>query len=180
MCQFEQDKIANQMYADSVVFSQWCENLKELNDYLNNEFDKYYEKVFYVCLWELLINSQPYIASLPERLRYSQHENLLEMIAEIKQNITEDEYFMIQYYRNCTCHIFLNKYSYFDKSWNIKEEGRKEVFYDKEGNKKLLTLCDVREIAKNILGEYGLGEMRFKREIRKRLYFIICKYRELI
>lgn len=67
------------------------------------------------------------------------------MITEIKQEITDDEYFMLQYYRNCSCHIFLTKYSLLDENNNLKNIKQKETFYDKNGNKYKLTQSDIRK-----------------------------------
>ncbi len=52
---YSDDEVNDLLFANSVIFSQWCNNLIELND-LSNITDKYHEKFFYVCLWELLVN----------------------------------------------------------------------------------------------------------------------------
>lgn len=179
--EFEQQEIDSQLLADSLIFSQWCKNLIEFNEFLSNKFDKYYEKVFYICLWEILINAQLYIESLIDiSLKESYHDSLLKMITEIKQEITDDEYFMLQYYRNCSCHIFLTKYSLLDENNNLKNIKQKETFYDKNGNKYKLTQSDIRKKVQNVIGKYGLEENLFKKNIRKRIYTIINNYKDFI
>lgn len=74
MGQFSQDEIDDLQFANSVVFSQWCRNLIELND-LSNMTDKYHERVYYICLWELLTNSRAYIESLDSK--DIQHDSIL-------------------------------------------------------------------------------------------------------
>lgn len=174
---YSDDEVNDLMFANSVIFSQWCNNLIELND-LSNITDKYHEKVFYVCLWELLVNSSSYINSL--EFRESQHENVLKMIEEIKQHVSDDEYFMLQYFRNCSCHIFLTKYSYLGKDWAIKDKDNRVAFYDKNGNVIKLNQYEIRNKIKNVIGQYGHREDYFKIEIRKRLNPIIAKYQDLI
>lgn len=174
---YSDDEVNDLLFANSVIFSQWCNNLIELND-LSNITDKYHEKFFYVCLWELLVNSSSYINSL--EFRESQHENVLKMIEEIKQHISDDEYFMLQYYRNCSCHIFLTKYSYLGKDWAIKDKDNRVTFYDKKGNVIKLNQYEIRNKIKNVIGQYGHGEGYFKIEIRKRFNPIIAKYKDLI
>lgn len=179
--EFEQQEIDSQLLADSLIFSQWCKNLIELNEFLSNKFDKYYEKVFYICLWEILINTQLYIESLIDiSLKESHHDSLLKMITEIKHEITDDEYFMLQYYRNCSCHIFLTKYSLLDENNNLKNIKQKETFYDKNGKKYKLTQSDIRKKVQNVIGKYGLEENLFKKNIRKRIYTIINNYKDFI
>lgn len=177
MGKFSQDEIDDLRFANSVVFSQWYRNLIELND-LSNMADKYHERVYYICLWELLTNSRAYIESLDSK--DIQHDSILKMIEEIKQSVSEDEYFMLQYYRNSSCHIFLTKYSYYQKDWKMRDIKQEVPFFDKEGNKINLTQYDIREKIKNVIGKYGLHEPSFRMEIRKRLYPIIDKYKDLI
>lgn len=177
MGQFTQDEIINLQYANSVVFSQWCRNLIELNE-LSNMVDKYHERVYYICLWELLINSRAYIETLDSK--EIEHDNMLKMIEDIKQSVSEDEYFMLQYYRNSACHIFLTKYSYYTKDWKVKNTEQEITFFNKKGNKINLTQYDIRKKIKKLIGKYGLCEDSFKIEIRKKLYPIINKYKDLI
>lgn len=59
------------------------------------------------------------------------------MIEEIKQSVSEDEYFMLQYYRNSSCHIFLTKYSYYQKDWKMRDIEQEVPFLIKKGIKSI-------------------------------------------
>lgn len=172
----EYGDIEGQRYCDDWMFFSWWENLIEITSILEEKglLDKYYVRAFFVHLYELIISGRNYVQyakSWNERdIRYTQFEELCKNIFE---EITEAEFFMIHYYRNSACHIHLTKYSWLDKNKELKS--KKELFYKLDGAKYYLSQNEIMDIAKNIIGEYGLGENLFKSKLFKRLSRLILK-----
>lgn len=176
MAQYDSINVCGQLYADSIVFSQWYENLIELNENLHKTFDKYHEKMYFIHLWELLINTKPYFdfltsESIPCNIKR------LNLIQEIENVISDNEYFMLQYYRNTSSHMFLTNYSYLGKDFKPKNNNKKQKFYNKKGDEFYLNQHEIIERAKQLIGVHGGRESLFKRQIVERLYPIISKYK---
>lgn len=123
----ESIEIQSQRFADDVMFFKWIRDLVDLNEALNNQiiYDIYYVRAYFLILWELITDGREYAQNMVG----DRYQMFLNMIEEIKAEYSDDEYFMLQYYRNAASHIFLNKYSVLDKNGNPKHPLSKTRFY---------------------------------------------------
>lgn len=173
---------------DRIHFTQWCYNLFELNERLHTEMsltnrlyvndNGYLLRSYFVVLWEIIYNGKNYL----ERHDFKDEKHLLtikKLIDELLDNISEDDYFMINYYRNCASHIFLTKYSVLDENDNPKkEEDCKTRFYNKSGQHYYNTYDEIMKKVENVFGDLiGVAnEPIYQRKLINRLYPIIHKY----
>lgn len=174
---------------DRNSFTKWCYNLFELNEWLHLEMilthksllinDVYLTRSYFVTLWELIYNGKQYIE------RQKDDEKHLMLIMQLLHNIlnecSDDDYFMIQYYRNCASHIFLTRYSPVTDKGNAKKQYSETTFYKKDGNLKekefKLTYSQILEKVEYIFGgKLGISlEPKYKKQLIERLYPIINK-----
>ena len=174
---------------DRYNFTKWCYNLFELNERLHLEItlthkallinDVYLMRSYFVTLWELIYNGKQYIE------RQKDNERHLMIIVQLLHNIlnecSDDDYFMIQYYRNCASHIFLTRYSPVTDKGNAKKQYSETTFYKKDGNLKekefKLTYSQILEKVEYIFGgKLGTSlEPKYKKQLIERLYPIINK-----
>lgn len=175
------EKLETQRFSDDCLFFEWWRNIIELNDMLTEDWflNKYYIRSFFIHLYELIVSGVEYSHYArtwnKKDLRYSRFEEFINVILD---NISEDEFFMITYYRNSGCHIFLSHYSWI-KSYNsdqLKPAEKPMNFRKKDGATYTLTQEEIRNTVKRVIGDYGLGQDLFKRNLFKRLSPIILKY----
>ena len=179
--------VDSQIEYDRNHFTLWCYNLFELNERLHLEMsltNRLYEnkngyllRSYFVALWEIIYNGKAYL----ERQKDKDEKHLAvigELISEILDNCSDDDYFMINYYRNCASHIFLTRYSVLDKNNNPKEEECKTKFYKKNGEPYYLNYNGILEKAEKVFGgKHGIGlETKYKGKLVNRFYPIIHKY----
>lgn len=174
----EYSNIDLQRYCDDEMFFHWWKELIEITLTLKKGglLDRYYVRAFFVHLYELMISGQDYAQYAKswnaKDVRYTQFELLCKMISE---EITEDEFFMIHYYRNCACHIHLSHYSWLNNKKELRSEENTKKFHKKDGTEYRLSQNEVMEIVKRVIGKYGLGEDLFKSNLFKRLSPLILK-----
>ena len=169
----ENIEIRSQRFADDVMFFKWIRDLIDLNKLLNNQviYDIYYVRTYLLILWELITDGRKYAQNMVGE----RYQIFLNMIEEIKAEYTDDEYFMLQYYRNAASHIFLTKYSVLDKNGNPKHSSNKTCFYNKDGKQIELTQDEVLDIARRVTNN-GVGEEMFKRNKIKACNPIINRF----
>ena len=174
-----------QFQYDRRNFTNWCYNLFELNERLYLEFklthkslllneDFYLKRFYFVTLWELLYNGSRYI----ERQNDKDEKHLViikQLLCQILEECSDDDYFMIQYFRNCASHIFLSRYSPLNEKGNAKKEDYEVPFYKKNGNVYKLTYAGILQKVEQVYGgKIGESlELKYKRELIERLYPII-------
>lgn len=174
------EKLEAQRFSDDCLFFEWWRNLIELNEIITEDWflNKFYIRSFFIHLYELIVSGSQYSHYAkrwnPQDLRYDKYDKF---IIDLLNNISEDEFFMIAYYRNCGCHIFLSHYSWLKTydSDQVKPADMPMRFKKKDGSLYTLTQEEIRNTVKRVIGEYGLGEDRFKRALFKRLSSIIQK-----
>lgn len=172
-------------------FTSWCYNLFELNERLyieqsisnklyTNE-NGYLLRSYFVVLWEIIYNGKRYL----ERQADKDEKHLFvigKLIDELLGSINDDDYFMINYYRNCASHIFLTRYSPLNGIDSPKENNAQTTFYYKDGNDYNLTFGEILNKVEKVFGS-KLGiyeEPKYKNKLICRLYPIIHKYNEEI
>lgn len=179
--------IDTQKAYDRHYFTLWCYNLFELNERLyieqsvsnklyTNE-NGYLLRSYFVVLWEIIYNGKKYL----ERQKDKDEKHLsaiAKLINELMGTISDDDYFMIKYYRNCASHIFLTSYSVLDEKDTPKDEDSETPFYTKAGKKYYLNYDKILEKVERVFGS-KLGveeEPKYKNRLIGRLYPIIHKY----
>lgn len=162
-----------QHYADEYTFLKWIRDLVDLNEKLSIQVipDIYYTRAYFTVLWGLISEGREYA----QKHKSTNHDLFLNMIAEILNEYTDDEYFMIQLYRNSASHIFLTKYSIIDKKGNPKADESTSFFYDRNGIRYQITQNEILDIVRRVT-KNGVEEELFKIRKLKTCYPIIKKY----
>lgn len=168
-------------------FALWCYNLFELNERLHLEMslsyrlyennNNYLLRSYFVVLWEIIYNGKSYLARQEDK--DEMHLAVInKLIDEILDNCSDDDYFMINYYRNCASHIFLTRYSVLNKNGNQKKEDSEATFHPKQGEPYSLTYDGIlQKVEKVFGGKHGVGlEAKYKGKLLNRFYPIIHKY----
>lgn len=179
--------VDTQIMYDRKNFTLWCYNLFELNErlfmerFVSNKLytneNGYLLRSYFVILWEIIFNGKKYL----ERQANKDEKHLVaigKLIDELLGNISDDDYFMIKYYRNCASHIFLTSYSVLDGKDKPKDDDSKTVFYTKTGKKYSITYEEILDKVEKVYGS-KLGvyeEPKYKNTLISRFYPIIHKY----
>lgn len=172
------DKIDTQRYVDDHLFVDWWIKLIELTKKLEDDLflDVFYIRYFFIILYELLVSGKVYSTYAKtwnsEDPKYILFDELHTRLSDV---ITEDDFFMINYYRNSACHIFVSHYSWLNSynSDKIKPENKQMKFKRKDGSDYYLSQEEIRSIAKRVIGKYGTSEEIYKRDLFSRLSPII-------
>lgn len=174
------DKLDTQRYVGDHLFVEWWINLIKITKELQENLfvDTFYLRSFFVHLYELFVSGKQYSNYAkswnPDDPKYLIFDQLH---TELSTVITEDDFFMINYYRHSACHIFVSHYSWL-KSYNsdqVKLESEKFKFTKKDGTVYSLSQDEIREKAKRLIGKYGTEEDIYKRNLVKRLSPIIYR-----
>lgn len=179
--------VDTQIMYDRKNFTSWCYNLFELNErlfverFVSNKLytneNGYLLRSYFVVLWEIIYNGKKYL----ERQSDKDEKRLVaigKLIDELLGNISDDDYFMIKYYRNCASHIFLTSYSILDGKDKPKDDDSKTPFYTKTGKKYYITYEEILDKVEKVYGS-KLGvyeEPKYKNTLISRFYPIIHKY----
>ncbi len=169
---------ATESYANDYVFHRWCEHLFILNQelYTQTHLDAYYLRAYITTLYELSDSGLEYaekqMVEVPNDTRYGL---LKDMMASILNNLTEDEYLLLKYFRDSYCHIFTHNYNYYDKDGNLKT--KLMTLYTKGRAKYSISAREFMEKAESILGRNPRGELEFKMRLIQVCYPIISEYR---
>ncbi len=179
--------IDTQKAYDRHNFTLWCYNLFELNErlyieqsisnklYINE--NGYLLRSYFVVLWEIIYNGKKFLERQEDKAE--KHLSAIsKLINELMGTISDDDYFMIKYYRNCASHIFLTSYSVLDEKDIPKDEDSETPFYTKAGKKYYLNYDKILEKVEKVFGsKLGVSEEpRYKNGLISRLYPIIHKY----
>lgn len=176
--------IGRQKLVQTHLFDQWCTNLFEVTEYIEKEYqmDRHHCRWFFIALWELFSSGKKYV---DEQLSYEYNSNCeyflvaKDYIEKLKDLFDETDYFMLQYYRHSSAHIFQSEYFLVDNKKEPKSQTRTSSFYAKDGNKNYkLTQKDIRQKAKSVIGDYGLGEQYYKNSLISRTYSLINEWSE--
>lgn len=175
-----------QFQYDRCNFTKWCYNLFELNERLHLELklthkslmidkDYYLMRLYFVTLWELLYNGRLYIDRQIDKDEEKHLVLIKQLIQQILEECCDDDYFMIQYYRNCASHIFLTRYSPLDKNGNAKKQSASVPFYKRNDKGYKMTYSDVLKKVEQVYGgKLGISlEPTYKKKLVERLYSII-------
>lgn len=174
--------IGSQKYANAYLFHQWCINLFDVTNLIEKESqqDAHHCRWFYIALWELFTSGERYVT---EQLSYSYNSDCQYLIvsqryiAQLKELYDDTDFFMLQYYRHSSAHIFQSEYSLIDRQNNPKIATRTSTFISKNGSKDCkLTQDEIRQKVKSIIGKYGLGEPNYRRNLISRAYSLIREW----
>ncbi len=172
------DKLENQRYIDDHLFVEWWVNLIKITQKLEEDLflDEFLIRSFFVHLYEIFVSGKEYSNYAKtwntSVLTYQIFERLHNDLSAV---ISEDDFFMINYYRHSACHIFVSHYSWL-KSYNssqVKLISDKLKFKKKDGTVYYLSEDEIREKAKRLIGQFGTEEAIYKRNLFKRLSLII-------
>lgn len=179
--------VQTQIEYDRRHFIAWCYNLCELNEKLQEEmslnhslyenYNRYFLRSYFVLLWEIIYEGRKYL----DRQDKIEEPHLISakiLIDELLSIISDDDYFMIKYYRNWASHIFLTDYSVLDKSDKSKAEDKQTPFYYKNGEKYFLSHKDIIDKVTKVFGSRDgvKEEPKYQRKLISRLYSIIHQY----
>lgn len=179
--------VQTQIEYDRCHFIAWCYNLCELNEKLYEEitlnhnlyeyYNRYFLRSYFVLLWEIIYDGKKYI-DRQDKIEEPHLISTKKLIDELLSIISDDDYFMIKYYRNCASHIFLTSYSVLDKDDKSKAEDKQTTFYYKNGEKYPLTHKDIIDKVTKVFGSRdGIKEEpNYKKKLIGKLYPIIHKY----
>lgn len=182
----ESEIIGTQKLVQSHLFHQWCTNLFEVTKLIEDELqtDSHHCRWFYIALWELFYSGERYVDELLNFEYNSDCQYLIitkDYIAKLKELYDETDYFMLQYYRHSSAHIFQSEYSLVDKKSVPKSSNRTSTFFAKDGSKSVkLTQDEIRQKVKSSIDEYGLGEASYRSSLISRTYSTINKWSEEI
>lgn len=168
---------ASESFANDWVFHRWCEHLFVLNEKLHQhqELDTYYLRAYIITLYELSNNGLFYARQKVEMIPQDDRYRLFnDMIVDIFEELTDDDYLLLKYFRDSSCHIFTHNYNYYDKHGNYR--GKKLTYYTKDGTKQHLKVREFIMKAEAILGRVVGGELSFKKQLVEKLSPIICDY----
>lgn len=174
----EIDKLENQRYIDDHLFVEWWVNLIKITQKLEEDFflDVFLIRSFFVHLYELFVTGKEYSNYAKTWNTSDQKYQLFEKLHNnLSAKISDDDFFMINYYRHSACHIFVSHYSWL-KSYNsaqVKPITKKLKFKKKDGTVYYLSQEEIRDTAKRLIGTFGTGEDVYKRNLFKRLSPII-------
>lgn len=168
---------ATESYANDYVFHRWCEHLFLLSEELSKQkiLDAYYLRAFVITLYELsdagLEYAEKQMIEVPNDARYGL---LKEMMTEILDNLTDDEYLLLKYFRDSYCHIFTRNYNYYDNEGILKT--KLMTLYTKDRIKYSISAREFMEKAESVLGRSPHGELEFKKNLIKKNSPIIREY----
>ncbi|MBD5353434.1 MAG: hypothetical protein HDR85_00745 [Bacteroides sp.] len=178
----ESEIIGSQKMVQTHLFHQWCTNLFEVTKFIEDELqtDSHHCRWFYIALWELFSSGERYV---DEQLSYEYNSDCEYLIVtkyyitKLKELYDDTDYFMLQYYRHSSAHIFQSEYSLIDKKKEPKANTRTSSFFAKDGTKSCkLTQDEIRQKAKTVIDDYG--EQVYKSSMISRTYSLINKCRE--
>lgn len=179
--------VQTQIEYDRCHFIAWCYNLCELNEKLHEEislnhdlyenYSRYFSGSYFVVLWEIISNGKKYLERQGD-INEIHLVSIRGLIDELLCNISDDDYFMINYYRNCASHIFLTKYSVLNGKDKSKAEDTRSPFCNKNGEKYPLTHKDIIDKVTKVFGSRDgvKEEPKYKKKLISRLYPIIHQY----
>lgn len=129
--EYTSDDLKNLSIRQELQFIQWLINLFEINDELNLKYDKFYQDLYYIKLYELLTKGFEYIESKKNNasIDFSKKDWYIILhtkILKLKNEISESELKYIQYKRHNSSHILQYDYeiSINVKSGEIKKPNR--------------------------------------------------------
>lgn len=171
--------IGSQKFANVHLFHQWCINLFDITNLIETEGqqDAHHCRWFHIALWELFTSGERYVQ---EQLKSSYNENCQYLkvsknyIERLKNLFDDTDFFMLQYYRHSSAHIFQSEYALVDKQNSPKLATRTSTFFSKDGSKNCkLTQEEIRQKVKSVIGQYGLGEQKYRGSLISRTYSLI-------
>lgn len=174
--------IGTQNYVNVHLFDQWCINFFDITNRIERErqSDAHHCRWFYIALWELFTSGERYIddqLSLPCNSDCIYLKVAKDYIEKLKSLFDDTDYFMLQYYRHSSAHIFQSEYSLIDKNKTPKTSVRTSTFVSKTGAKNnKLTQQEIRAEAQKVLNKYGLHESLYRQGLISRTYATIKEW----
>lgn len=178
----ESETIGSQKYVNAHLFHQWCINVFDIANLIEVEYqqDAHHCRWFYIALWELFTSGERYVN---EQLQYpynSECKYLIisqKYIAQLKELYDDTDFFMLQYYRHSSAHIFQSEYSLIDRQNNPKIASRTSTFISKSGSKDCkLTQEEIRQKVISAIGQFGFGEQAYRSSLISRTYPLIREW----
>lgn len=154
-------------------YTHWLSALMRLSEELNKEYNRYYQQLYYVKLYQLMDEGLAYSKSVVESIKDESsyksiwHSAIINSILSIKKMLPEEELDFIEYKRHNVCHIFQNGYEVVQNDGRIKQ---------KKGDK------NIKELGASlhrVLLKYG-DDKGFDEYLTKKLYPILKELFERI
>jgi len=150
-------------------FKTWVNNLKVLNRKLKKGYDPFHQSCYYITFYELLTEGIGYSEPVPtppiwgnspdESTEYLKVVNLA--LLEIKSDLTDIEFEIIEYKRHFACHIFQDRYEY-----TIRKNGT--LGTDRKGK----NLDELRVGIDRTIERHG-GDRKFDKYLTEKFYLKI-------
>ena len=153
------------------LFYQWILDLICLTEALYDNYDRWYQQLFYVKLVEIFVYNKD--AVLLENLieDASYRNTFCECVNEILKNLTEDEFKYIIYRRHSVAHILQNGYDLYDNAGKRLDE---TTVLGTDGMRKRTDRFNLSRAIQKVISSYTT-EQDFEVKLIHRLYPIIEK-----
>ncbi|MCG4768548.1 hypothetical protein L0O88_05530 [Bacteroides nordii] len=157
-----------QIATNQILFRNWLHKLYELNNDLKNEYNSFYQSLYYINLSELLnpMYGIKYVNSIIEREyneNLSMYFKLKEHLDIISELLDEEERTWIDYKRDCSCHIYVDSY------YRIKDNLEERTY------RKQIPLCDILQKIEGFLLKHDCDDKKADIYIFNKLYPYISK-----
>lgn len=161
-------EFALQIFANKQLFINWLRKLYALNNDLKNEYNSFYQSLYYINLSELLNPKygMKYVKSIVERgydKELSLYFKLKEHLDIITEQLSEDERVWIDYKRDCSCHIYVDSY------YRVKDDLTERTL------RRSVPLCDVLQKIERFLSEHGCDDKKADIYVFNKLYPYLSK-----
>ena len=108
-------RVSTKEATENMLFLQWILDIVCLTQALNEDYNRWYQQLFYVKLVGIFEHIEK--DELPSNDTYIQ--NVKQCVNEIYENLTDDEYIYIVYRRHGVAHPLQNKYDIYN-SFGVK------------------------------------------------------------
>ena len=166
---------------DFYLFLQWQMDLYCLDDALKNEYNRFFQQLYYIKLSEYLTVGRIYVSdiltgqTLKENMKFT---DILHFQQDLLDNLSDEEFQYIQYRRNSSAHISIDWYNLFDNQVN---KITKAKTYSKESLTKVQVKREhVSKDIDNILKLFNCDERQLDITITQKLHNLFIQHKKTL
>ena len=166
---------------DFYLFLQWQMDLYCLDDALKNEYNRFFQQLYYIKLSEYLTVGRIYVSdiltgqTLKENMTFT---DILHFQQDLLDNLSDEEFQYIQYRRNSSAHIFLNGYDLFSTNGNKRPE--MQIYPKGSCSKVKMEREKINDYIDSILRRCDSDEKQFDITLTQRLHNIFIKHKMVL